>query len=326
MPKHKGKTSPTSSLATQETLSVAPANLPNPVGVLTGKEIKELKLISENIDEEHCLKAASYDLRLGDQIIYCGREGVGKIGHIGGDGANHILLESFEAVLFSTFEKVTLPHNIIGRFDLMIKKGLQGLILQVGPQVEPAYEGPLFGLILNTSGETRSINFKEVFLTIEFSYLSHSMGMATVQEEKIDSLQDFMHLKDINLADLMKPNVISRLRKELQQCKETHGLSDGRKDRSLLKLTTKWTIISAIGTIIFILITIFIADCGGIRTKFSGNASPPSQPFTQQQPESKLPSMEPILPKQEGQAPITPPPSLAPTNKQGKGTKRSSQQ
>ncbi len=75
-------------------------------------------------------------------------------------------------MFFSTYEKVKLPNNIAGRFDLRIQWALQGLILQVGTQIEPGYEGRLFGLLHNFSKKEICIPTTSRILTAEFYYTS----------------------------------------------------------------------------------------------------------------------------------------------------------
>ena len=142
-------------------------------GVLTVAEINKLELVypigEENGNE--CLKSASCDLRLGKQVLICGQDELKIIDLNKGDP---VTIKSFETIIFQTEEKIKLKKhkNIIGRFGLMIGYGLEGLILQVGPQVEPGYDGYLFGRILNTSGRRKTLVRDERFLTIEFSYTS----------------------------------------------------------------------------------------------------------------------------------------------------------
>jgi deoxycytidine triphosphate deaminase len=162
-----------------------------PKGILTIKEIKELKLIQvdegQHFDND-CYSNASYDFRLGNEYFSpkLGKRDVSRCEPdiscpYKKDSAepktqfcnkdNDVLkIKPFTSVVFSTYEKVKTPNNVAGRFDLMVKWALQGLILQVGTQIEPGYEGRLFGLLHNFSKKEICIPTGSRLLTAEFSY------------------------------------------------------------------------------------------------------------------------------------------------------------
>jgi len=192
-------------------------------GVLTGIEIRELSLI-QNPNWETCLRGASYDLRLGDEALNCQAQ-TPEIKPVGVS----LEIKPMESVIFSTFEHVCLPDGIVGRFDLKMVHVLSGLIFQVGPQVRPGYDGPLFGLITNTSGLTRRIGRHSRFATIEFSRTSGSTR-PLFKPEKIADLNEFLELHDELVGNLVAPSVLHDLRvdldgvkEQLRECKVSHG-------------------------------------------------------------------------------------------------------
>jgi len=170
------------------------------VGVLTKDEIESLKIIQlegGQKEDKSCYASASYDFRLGDEyyvpkpvnsdkysnndliqnaeaIINCPLRNDGLNNQIKTCSKdNHVLrIKPFTSIVISTYEILNMPDNVIGRFDLRIKWALQGLVLQVGTQIEPGYNGRLFGLLHNFSKKEICIPTMSRFLTAEFSYTS----------------------------------------------------------------------------------------------------------------------------------------------------------
>jgi deoxycytidine triphosphate deaminase len=209
-------------------------------GVLTGREIKQLGLVTD-LDDDH-LKAASCDLRLGPEIFVYG-QGEPKFINLEKENLQGIAIEPFGMIIFSTREKMHLSEHkdIIGRFDLKIGQALEGLILQVGPQVEPGYEGPLFGVLLNSRGDPHTIILDQEFLTIEFSRISATPLDPLPKKKSIKSLQQFL-IEDqhVDLDHLAKPSVIQNIRGNLRDCQYLHGLKIEGTDRIRTKQSLTW--------------------------------------------------------------------------------------
>lgn len=207
--------------------------------VLTGAEIESLELITkETGDYKNCCKAACYDLRFGNQYFRCG-DGNCTITTLGNSDP-WVEIEPFQSILFSTVETVRLPDGIVGRFGLKIGKALEGLVMQVGPQIEPGYTGPLFGLILNTSGQTRQLVPGSAFASVEFSRMTTLAGSA-LQPETIKDLQHFIWHQRLE-GKLGGTSAIAQIRADLDQCKRNHLL---QLNDAAAVATTKSTATSA---------------------------------------------------------------------------------
>jgi deoxycytidine triphosphate deaminase len=174
-------------------------------GVLTGEQIKDLKIIvldNEDDYDKTCYDKASYNLRLGahyyrpningdkeshscelDENPHCPHREYALKNKIEDCNLNNrvLIIKPYTSVVISTFETLKLPPNVVGRFDLKIRWALQGLILQVGTQVAPGYEGRLFGLLHNLSKKEICIPMKFGILDAEFSFIS-----AKVEPQKFD--------------------------------------------------------------------------------------------------------------------------------------------
>lgn len=221
------------------------------VGVLSGSEIQSKKLISVNFKSES-LKSASYDLRLGDEYYipsFSKNEDVAQdtLLHISKCSLNNdvLVLKPFASIVFSTEEILTLPDNIVGRFDMRIKFAMQGLVLQVGPQVEPNYSGRLFGLLLNFSNKTISIPRGARLLTIEFSYFRKKCSEPRTKKEPVDSLAGF--LKDRQLVVGTLEAFLSKINEKHEEIKNLSvNMENSRKsfwNRLFSIILVIWTLI-----------------------------------------------------------------------------------
>jgi deoxycytidine triphosphate deaminase len=187
-----------------------------PSGVLTGEEIKRFVIIvlDDATDEDlSCYDKASYNLRLGEKyykpiinnnsnngIIACADEYPqcpnrkylldGKIGDCN-DNNRVLVIKPYTSIVISTLEKLNLPCDVVGRFDLKIRWALQGLILQVGTQVAPGYKGRLFGLLHNLSKKEICIPMKIGILDIEFSYINKKV-IPHDYDETYNTLEGFL--------------------------------------------------------------------------------------------------------------------------------------
>jgi hypothetical protein len=189
------KTQSTPVIETREYRPAPISPSPSRFGVLIKEEIKNLKLIQASHYDERCYKPASFDLRLGSEYVTPRKDGQFKVGRCGKNGM--LTIEPFSTAIVSTYECVKLPNNVVGRFNLRIDHALDGLIVQMGTQVEPEYEGPLFALLHNISGQPRNLKFRDYDtrpFTIEFSYTSQPLppDEERAAKKRVKSLRDFV--------------------------------------------------------------------------------------------------------------------------------------
>lgn len=227
-------------------------------GVLAGQEILELGLVDPIGKEEgeKCLKAASCDLRLGRHIFLCGKGRPILKEYEDGD---FVTIKSFGRIIFTTKEIIQLDKDnkdIVGRPELMIRHGLNGLILQVGTQVEPGYSGPLFGLLINTQGEDKSLIVGSKLLTIEFSRMSKPPG-ELVKPKKVEDFQQFLKMQGVDYDLLSKPSVIDNVKRSLEDCKIWHGLKARIDDSNTFRKTVRWTKWCAIIALTALILSLF---------------------------------------------------------------------
>lgn len=184
----------------------------NSYGVLTIDQLQGLKLISGEEVDDKCYSNASFDFRLGpeyffphlyqDEVNKIGRPLndkekedilISRIGNCSNEG--YLKIPKFTSVVISTYESVKIPDHVAGRFDLRIKWAIAGLILQVGTQIEPGYEGKLWGLLHNFSNEEVIISYKQYehrLLTAEFYFLNKPSPPTNEKKKKPTSLKEFL--------------------------------------------------------------------------------------------------------------------------------------
>jgi deoxycytidine triphosphate deaminase len=117
-----------------------------PVGVLLSDEIKHCVKSFQMIDpfEELNLKAAGYELTVGDEFILGGeRKALGKDGEI--------RIPPFNVVVIKTAETINLPRYLIARWNVRVKWAYEGLLWVGAAQVDPGWVGHLFCPIYNLS-------------------------------------------------------------------------------------------------------------------------------------------------------------------------------
>ncbi len=242
-------------------------------GVLTKEEIINLGIIEldkgQKVDAD-CFSNASYDFRIGDEYYppnesnkdvkktiahlecpYKSEDYKIKV-HKCSDDNNVLRIKPFTSIVFSTYEKVKMPINVVGRFDLMVKWALQGLILQVGTQIEPGYEGRLFGLLHNFSKKEICIPTSSRLLTAEFSYTSLDappIKKNGKEEESINHLEQF--LSSYPVIDGTLENFLLKMKEIQEHMENTKSKVDEGYSKLLVENKHKLTIFSAIAIGIF---------------------------------------------------------------------------
>src|SRR5579862_8857 len=117
-----------------------------PVGVLLSDEIKRCVTKFHMIEpfEETLLKAAGYELTIGDEFILGGeRKELKKDGEI--------RIRPFNVVVIKTAETINLPRFLIARWNVRVKWAYEGLLWVGAAQVDPGWVGHLFCPIYNLS-------------------------------------------------------------------------------------------------------------------------------------------------------------------------------
>lgn len=113
--------------------------------------------------EEPNIRSASYDLRVGSEILFQGK--VITLSPV----EPRFEIPPYTYAIVSALEQASMPPFVIGRFDLKVSSFFEGLILSNGPQVDPGYKGALFCMLYNGSGRPRLLTLGKHFATIDFT-------------------------------------------------------------------------------------------------------------------------------------------------------------
>lgn len=200
-----------------------------PSGFLLKKDIRDLKIISEDA-AEYCFKPASYDLRIGD--LYVSTDGRQEFAREPLQGCN-VAVPPLGSLIVSTREFLSMPGNVVGDFDLRIKLAVKGLFVQMGTQVEPYYNGRLFAIIHNVTASPVELKWggddAERIFTIQFAYTN---GVA----EKPEDPKEFRTLRDFLDNTKFAENQIGGLLRLINENKAEFKTSMDRIDGSKQEL------------------------------------------------------------------------------------------
>lgn len=154
--------------------------------LMTDEEIREAIAKGElNITpfSEDCLQGASYDIRIGKQILVSNRERV-----IDPEIDGPARLEPGEFALLTTLERITLKPNVAGHLGAKTYFTRKGLILLSGLQVDPGWDAVLALAVYNSSPKSIVLEFGEKICTVQFFKLPQPVAK-TIDMSRFTELQ-----------------------------------------------------------------------------------------------------------------------------------------
>lgn len=198
--------------------------------MFTRRQIEQYQIIQledpSELQDVACYDKSSYNLRLGDECCLIGN---GMAVENCSSGIGVLVIPPFSCVLVSTLEWLKMPEKVSGRWGLKIKYALSGLIFQAGPQIEPGYQGRLFGLLFNLSSSEQQLSFKEPIWAIDFQRFG--TGKIEIPEKN----SPLLRLRDFTGKGI--PNgTISQLwddsKKTLQRMEEHLSAANAQKEKT----------------------------------------------------------------------------------------------
>ena len=131
--------------------------------MLLDKELEEkIDIIILNGDINN-VQPASYDIRVGNEILLSERKGDERRKEIKDGG--FFDLQPFESALIKTIEKIKLPKNMVGLVQPCSKLSTSGLIY-TGGSIDPGYEGYLWINIRNMAPLHEEIEYGQRIASI----------------------------------------------------------------------------------------------------------------------------------------------------------------
>lgn len=112
--------------------------------------------------DEDLLRAARYELRLGDEA------------HVGGASRRlnkddpSLVLEPHQVAVVKTHEFLRIPRFLIARWNLRVVMVYEGLLWVGGPQVDPGWAGHLYCPVYNLAERKIYLEYKQPIFTMDF--------------------------------------------------------------------------------------------------------------------------------------------------------------
>ncbi len=138
--------------------------------ILSDKQIQEARESRdlEIIDfKESCLQGASYDLRIGSEILKSGDEHVTDLKKTGSFTIPH-----GDFAILTTLERIKCSNSIAGRIGVKSYYTRKGLVFLSGLQIDPGFDGVLALGVYNAAPRKMTIEYGDPFCSVEFHRLS----------------------------------------------------------------------------------------------------------------------------------------------------------
>ena len=104
----------------------------------------------------------------------------------------YLTIKPYQVVIVETKEYLTMPENLIGRWNLRLSCVYNGLLWVGGPQVDPGYKGFLYCPLYNLSTNPVTLQYGEPFATIDFVRLASGKSVPFEQKRfKISHYKGF---------------------------------------------------------------------------------------------------------------------------------------
>jgi deoxycytidine triphosphate deaminase len=134
-------------------------------GVLLSDRIvsfcQKYKMIHPFYSDDDHLKAASYELGVGDRYFLRGQ-------HYKLESGDALTIEPFDVAIIQTLETLNLPRFLIARWNLRIRWVYKGLLWVGAPQVDPGFRGFLSFPLYNLSNKPVRIPHGERIAAMDF--------------------------------------------------------------------------------------------------------------------------------------------------------------
>jgi len=131
-----------------------------------------------------------------------------------------LALEPYDYAIASCNEKISMPRDVSGRFDVSVNLFCQGIILSNSTQVDPGFRGKLFCLLFNTSNKVVYLKRHTHFATMEFNKLIEPTTPYSGKYADEDSIVPY-------LPTNVMQGAINELKKEIENLKTENQKMQG---------------------------------------------------------------------------------------------------
>ena len=140
------------------------------------------------------LKSSSYEVQIGNEIIYW--DDNGEKNHLQISEGEKIILKPNSLMFFKTRQIFRLPDYIAVRFNLRITNVHRGLLLGTGPLVDPGFEGQILIPLHNLTTNSYTFKAGESLIWVEFTKVSPNSRWQHLQQNKYKDFIDFVEFPD----------------------------------------------------------------------------------------------------------------------------------
>jgi dCTP deaminase len=133
---------------------------------MTDRAIEEAIETGELVIREFApsgLQGASYDMRIGHEVLVSNTEAV-----VDPQISGPVRIQPGEFVLLTTLERVKLSANLAGNIGGKTYFTRKGLILLLGLQIDPGFEGSLALAAYNSSPKSIVLEYGEKICSVQF--------------------------------------------------------------------------------------------------------------------------------------------------------------
>jgi len=133
-----------------------------------------------------CLRAANYDLRLGEDIYVTTEKTPRKLNAMGADGV--LTIEPGEFGILMAHEYILIPPDLIGFISVRLTFKQKGLVNISGFHADPGFYGRLVFAVFNAGPNDVPLRYKERVFMIMFNKLTEPSPK--VEESKWQGMKD----------------------------------------------------------------------------------------------------------------------------------------
>jgi dCTP deaminase len=187
------------------------------MGFLPKSRIKERqsadKILGEDY-QEHLVKQASYDLRLGNEIYLVGRRVPDRLTA----SSPYVLVSPGQFAILTSLEVIRMPKDLIAFIAIRTQYKMQGLVNISGFHVDPTFKGKLLFAVQNVGPADVRLKFGEPTFSIFFSCLEEGDIEDSRDNEKSHFTQNLtgIRLQDVQLLG-GNSITLSKIQKELDR-------------------------------------------------------------------------------------------------------------
>lgn len=160
--------------------------------------------------DEHGLRQASYDLRLGPDVYVVGHDAPTRLSGM----SPYVVLRPGEFAILTCVEALKMPSDLVGFITVRMRYKNQGLVNISGFHVDPTYDGVLKFAVQNVGPNDIHLRYNEPTFSILFASVTGDVG-----KPRVDAPAPPIKLDDVQLLGGSSVT-LSGLKKEVERLQQ----------------------------------------------------------------------------------------------------------